>query len=72
MGTIGKNKELVNINTASQTELETVTGIGPSTALKIIKYREENGKFNSVEDLKNVSGIGDAKYEIIKEEVCVK
>ncbi len=63
---------MVNLNTASQTELETVTGIGPSTALKIIKYREENGKFKSVEELKNISGIGDSKYETIKEEVCVK
>ena len=64
--------EKVNINTASQTELETLPGIGPSTALKIINYREENGKFNSIEDIKEVSGIGDAKYENIKELICVK
>ena len=63
---------MINLNTASQTELETVTGIGPSTALKIIKYREENGKFKSIEELKNISGIGDAKFDTIKEEVCVK
>ncbi len=65
------NSNLVNINTATQTELETLTGIGPSTALKIIKYREENGKFKSIEDIKNVSGIGDIKYETIKDEICV-
>ena len=53
---------LVNINTATQTELETLDGIGPSTAKKIIDYREENGKFNSIEEIQNVSGIGDAKY----------
>lgn len=65
------NKNLVNINTATQTELETLTGIGPSTALKIIKYREENGKFKTIEDIKNVSGIGDSKFESIKDEICV-
>lgn len=57
---------IVNINTASQTELETLPGIGPSTALKIINYRKENGKFKSIEDIKKVSGIGDAKFEKIK------
>lgn len=62
----------VNINTALQTELETLTGIGPSTALKIIDYREENGEFKSIEDIKNVPGIGESKFENIKEEICVK
>ncbi len=57
---------IVNINTASQTELETLPGIGPSTALKIINYRKENGKFKTIEDIKKVSGIGDAKFEKIK------
>ena len=51
--------------------METLTGIGPSTALKIIKYREENGKFKTIEDIKNVSGIGDSKFEAIKDEICV-
>ena len=64
--------ELVNINTATQTQLETLSGIGPSTALKIIKYREENGKFSKIEDIKNVSGIGDSKYEQMKEYISVK
>lgn len=68
---ISSNTNLVNINTATQTELETLTGIGPSTALKIIKYREENGKFKAIEDIKNVSGIGDSKFEAIKDEICV-
>lgn len=68
---INSNTNLVNINTATQTELETLTGIGPSTALKIIKYREENGKFTTIEDIKNVPGIGDSKFESIKEEICV-
>lgn len=63
--------ELVNINKATQTELETLPGIGPSTALKIISYRNENGSFSSIEDIKNVSGIGDSKYESIRELICV-
>ncbi len=62
----------ININTASQTELETLNGIGPSIALKIINYRNENGNFKSIEDIKNVPGIGDAKFESIKENISVK
>ena len=62
----------VNINTALQTELETLTGIGPSTALKIIEYRKEKGEFKAIEDIQNVPGIGEAKFENIKQEICVK
>lgn len=62
---------LVNINNATQTELETLPGIGPSIALKIISYRQENGSFKSIEDIKNVSGIGDNKFENIRELICV-
>lgn len=61
----------VNINTATQTELETLPGIGSSLALKIINYRKENGKFKSIEELKNVSGIGDNKYDEIKKYIYV-
>ena len=61
----------VNINTATQTELETLPGIGPSLALKIINYRKQNGKFKSIEELKNVSGIGDNKYDEIKKYIYV-
>lgn len=71
-GETNLKKEQVNINTASQTELETISGIGPSTALKIINYRKENGKFNSIEEIKNVSGIGDTKFEGLKNEICVR
>ena len=67
-----KKNEKININTATQTELETLPGIGPSISLKIINYREENGKFKSIEEIKEVSGIGDAKYENIKDLICVK
>ena len=62
---------VVNINTATQTELETLPGIGPSLALKIINFRKENGKFNSIEEIKNVSGIGDSKFESIKKYIKV-
>lgn len=61
------NDEKININTATQTELETLPGIGPSTALRIIEYRKENGKFNSIEDIKKISGIGDRKFSQIKD-----
>ena len=62
---------MINLNTATQAELETLTGIGVSTAKKIIDYREKNGKFKSIEEIKNVSGIGDAKYAAIKEDITV-
>lgn len=64
--------DLININTATQTELETIPGIGPSTALKIIEYRIQNGKFNSPDDLKNINGIGESKFENIKAYITVK
>ena len=67
-----KKNEKININIATQTELETLPGIGPATSLKIINYREENGKFETIEEIKEVSGIGDAKYENIKDLICVK
>ena len=65
-GTIIKS-EKININTASQTELETLPGIGPSTALKIVNYRKEKGKFKNIEDIKNISGIGESKFSKIKD-----
>lgn len=61
----------ININTANQTDLETLPGIGPSTAQKIINYRKENGKFSSIEDIKKVSGIGESKYSKIKDYITI-
>ena len=61
----------ININTATEQELDQLQGIGQSTANKIIKYREENGKFKNIEDIKNVSGIGDAKFDGIRDEITV-
>lgn len=66
-----ENNQKVNINTATQEELETLTGIGPSTASKIIQYRKEKGNFKSIEEIKNVSGVGDSKFENIKENITV-
>ena len=66
----GEN-EKVNINTANQSELETLPGIGPSLASRIIEYREQNGKFNTIEELKNVKGIGDAKFEDLKNSATI-
>lgn len=61
----------VDINTASSEELQTLDGIGPVTAEKILKYRSDVGAFKSVEDLKNVSGIGDKTFENIKEYIRI-
>lgn len=66
-----KEDKKVNINTASQSELDELPGIGPSTAQKIIEYREENGNFEKIEDVQNVKGIGDAKFEEIKDKITV-
>ena len=57
---------LININTATKEQLLTIAGIGESKAQNIITYRETHGKFESIEDIKNVEGIGDKIYETIK------
>lgn len=62
----------IDINKANQEGFESIPGIGPSMAEKIINYRNENGKFKSIDELKNVSGIGEKKFESMKEYICVK
>jgi competence protein ComEA len=62
---------LVNINRASQSELEGLAGVGPATAKKIIAYRQEHGAFKSKEELKQVKGIGDKKYAALAAHICV-
>jgi len=62
----------ININTADSALLDTLPGIGPSTAQKIIAYRDANGSFTSPEELMNVSGIGEAKYNQVKDAITVE
>ncbi len=69
---ISNSSGKININTASVDELQRLDGIGESTATKIIKYRNENKKFNSIEEIKNVSGIGESKFNAIKDQIVVK
>uniref|UniRef100_UPI003F610B02 ComEA family DNA-binding protein n=1 Tax=Thiomicrolovo subterrani TaxID=3131934 RepID=UPI003F610B02 len=60
----------VNLNTATAEELESLKGIGPSTAAKIIEYRNEH-RFNSIEDIMNVKGVGEKTFLQIKDELEV-
>jgi len=62
----------VNINKATEEQLQALSGIGPSIAKEIVQYRDKNGKFKSIEDIKNVTGVGDKKYEKIKENIEIK
>ena len=61
----------VNINTADSTQLQTLSGVGPATAQKILDYRQSNGSFSSIEDIKNVSGIGDKTFEKLKDHITI-
>ncbi len=61
----------VNINTATSEQLQTLQGVGEGIASRIIDYREKNGFFKKIEDLKNVSGIGDARFAAIEESITV-
>ena len=65
----GKGDGLVSINTATKEELMTLSGVGESKAEAIISYREENGLFEKLEDIMNVSGIGQAAYSKIKDNI---
>jgi len=67
----GASSTRININTASMSDLDTLSGVGPSTAKAIIDYRTKNGPFGSIEDLLNVRGIGPAKLDAMREQVTV-
>lgn len=61
----------VNINTANLVELQTLSGIGPSLAQRIIDFRAQNGPFKQIEDIMNVSGIGEKRFEQLKNHITV-
>lgn len=61
----------INLNTASEKELQELPGIGPAMSARIIEYRETNGPFQSIDDVKKVRGIGNAKFEKMKDKVTV-
>jgi competence protein ComEA len=69
---IPASAEKININTASAAKLESLPGIGPSLAKKIVEFRETHGPFVTVEDLLNVSGIGQAKLEGFKDLITIR
>ena len=62
---------MVNINTADEKELDKLPGIGPAMAKRIVEYRTENGAFQAPEEIKRVKGIGDAKYEKMKDKIAL-
>ena len=66
-----KGNTLININTASNAELESLPGIGPSKAKSIIEYREKNGGFKSVDEIKNIKGIGQSSFEKLKDKITI-
>ncbi len=67
----GKQEGVVNINTADISGLMSLNGIGEKKAQSILDYREENGSFQTIEDIKNISGIGDKSFENIKDSITV-
>ncbi|MCX7903573.1 MAG: ComEA family DNA-binding protein [Caloramator sp.] len=69
---IKNSNSKININTASIEELKTLPRIGDAIAQRIIEYREKNGPFRDIKDIKNVSGIGDKMFENIKEKITVR
>lgn len=62
---------VVNINTASVQELETLNGVGPATAARIVEYRQANGGFKNADELVQVRGIGEKKYEKMKQQISI-
>jgi competence protein ComEA len=67
-----ESARVVNINTAAQSDLESLPGIGPSLAKKILEFRQKNGNFKTANDLMAVQGIGEKKYEQLKNLITVK
>ena len=66
-----ENSSKININKATIEELDSLPGVGEATANKIVNYRDENGEFKSIEEIKNVNGIGDKKFQDMKDLIIV-
>lgn len=71
MGAQSHTAGLININQAGPEELEAISGVGPALANRIVEFRNENGPFESLDDLANVRGIGGVKLQKIKDQVTV-
>ncbi|MDB5801987.1 MAG: topoisomerase [Rhodocyclales bacterium] len=71
LASIGMAIAAVNINTATEQELDSLPGVGPAKAKAIVEYRKANGNFKSVDDLKNVKGIGDKTFADLKSQIAV-
>ncbi|MGI5911395.1 MAG: helix-hairpin-helix domain-containing protein [Syntrophomonadaceae bacterium] len=73
LGSSSQSSGKVNINTASVQEMaDKLDGIGPSLAQRIVDYRNSNGMFKNIEEIKNISGIGDKRFEAIKDKLTVR
>ena len=70
-GSSGTAPGLININTATSAELQTLSGVGPVTAQRLIDFREANGRFNAITDIMKVSGIGERTFESLKPHITV-
>lgn len=68
----GSTTNKINLNRADESELQNLPGIGPSKATAIISYRNENGPFQTIDDLKKISGIGDKVFEKLKDSIIVQ
>jgi competence protein ComEA len=68
----GSDETKINLNSATLEEFETLPGIGPAKAATFVQYRDENGPFNKIEDIKNISGIGDKTFEKLKDYIFVQ
>lgn len=71
-GSANQDDGRINLNKADETELQTLPGIGPSKAAAIIEYREINGSFQAIEDLKSIAGIGDKTFEKLKDLIKIQ
>ena len=71
IASIGMALAAVNINTATEAELDSLPGVGPAKAKGIVEYRKANGNFKSLEDIKNVKGIGDKTFEDLKSQISL-